>query len=415
MSSPETKKAGAGATTPATLNNQKSARSRSHQRASSYQSHSSSRGTSVSKTAGRRINPDSLTTLWFTVILICTLGLCSFMVSFNGLHDVAAWVGLPWWMRWAVPIFIDIAILAYSMAAVIHRARHETVWPTWVTLGAFTAVSVVANAAHALSIGEGQTVVQSWIGAGIAAMAPIAVFAATEQLSRLAFAVDRPAEASPAPEQVPSAATEKREEPKPVATQDPVRARIEAPSSPAERMALAGRPAADRQGTPQVAPLRSTSEDRPVRQFSSPVADQAATTPATPPVTATTPARPVAEVAAEEPKAATAPAATPTVPEAAATSPAAPAAVAEQEKSLPETTAEEPAEEPKVAEKPAGGSQSVVAEDDEFAAWVAAQHAEGTVVTGAMAGKFLNKSERTGRTRLNALKDERPEIFKGAN
>jgi hypothetical protein len=115
---------------------------------------------------GRRINPDSLYTLWFTVILICTLGLTSFMVSFNGLHDVAGWVGLPVWLRWAVPIFIDIAILAYSLAAVIHRARGETVWPTWTTLGAFTLLSVIANGVHALTRGAGTTAVQSWIGAG---------------------------------------------------------------------------------------------------------------------------------------------------------------------------------------------------------------------------------------------------------
>lgn len=111
----------------------------------------------VTGSAGRRINPDSLRTLWFTVALVGVLGLTSFMVSFNGLHDVAAWVGLPWWMRWAVPIFIDIAILAYSMAAVIHRARGEATWPTWLTPGVFTGVSVVANAAHALAKGEGET------------------------------------------------------------------------------------------------------------------------------------------------------------------------------------------------------------------------------------------------------------------
>ncbi|MBF0807314.1 DUF2637 domain-containing protein [Rothia nasimurium] len=134
-----------------------------------------------------RINPDSRAVLWFTVLLVLLLGVTSFMVSFNGLHDVASWVGLPPWLRWTVPVFIDIAILAYSMAAVIHRARGEAVALTWGTLMVFTLISVFANGAHALTVGGGQSAAQSWIGAAIAAAAPLSVFAATEELSRLAF------------------------------------------------------------------------------------------------------------------------------------------------------------------------------------------------------------------------------------
>lgn len=145
-----------------------------------------------------RINPDSRPVLWFTVFLVALLGITSFMVSFNGLHDVASWVGLPGWLRWTVPVFIDIAILAYSMAAVIHRARGEAVALTWATLMVFTLISVFANGAHALAVGEGQTALQSWIGAAIAAAAPLSVFAATEELSRLAFGKSEVEEA-PAP------------------------------------------------------------------------------------------------------------------------------------------------------------------------------------------------------------------------
>ncbi|MFW0168753.1 DUF2637 domain-containing protein [Rothia sp. P4278] len=141
----------------------------------------------ITPTSSPRINPDSIKTLWLTVVLIFILGVTSFLVSFNGLLDVAAWVGLPSYLRWTVPAFIDISILAYSMAAVIHKARNERVAATWVSLGVFTLISVVANAVHALSKGEGTTLVQMVIGATIAAAAPIAVFAATEELSRLAF------------------------------------------------------------------------------------------------------------------------------------------------------------------------------------------------------------------------------------
>lgn len=294
--------------------------------------------TRPSPVAGRRINPDSLKTLWFTVGAVAILGLTSFMVSFNGLHDVAAWVGLPWWMRWAVPVFIDIAILAYSMAAVIHRARGEATWPTWLTLGVFTVVSVVANAAHALAKGEGETAVQSWIGAGIASMAPLAVFAATEQISRLAFATDT------APQYTPQDEFVTAEELTPtVAAAGPV----EAPRAP-QRAQL----------------------------------DPVATEPET------------AEAVEERP-----------------------AAVMEP---TPETTAQPvaPAPEPvqEASQEPAEAPQSPVGEDEDpdgFIAWVRGQIAAGESLTGATAGAFLGKSDRTGRNRLNALRDERPEIFEG--
>ncbi|TFI02178.1 DUF2637 domain-containing protein [Kocuria rhizophila] len=322
--------------------------------------------TRPSPAAGRRINPDSLKTLWFTVGAVAILGLTSFMVSFNGLHDVAAWVGLPWWMRWAVPVFIDIAILAYSMAAVIHRARGEATWPTWLTLGVFTVVSVVANAAHALAKGEGETAVQSWIGAGIASMAPLAVFAATEQISRLAFATDTAPQYMPQEEPVtaeeltPAVAV-----PEPVAApRAPQRAQLDPVVSEPETMSQA----------PEAEPFEESDPE---------TAEEA------------TAAEPEIEEAAEEPPAAS----TEPTPETTG-QPVAPA---------PEP-AQEPSQEPADAPQPSTGEDE---DPDGFIAWVRGQVAAGESLTGATAGAFLGKSDRTGRNRLNALRDERPEIFEG--
>lgn len=131
-----------------------------------------------------RINPDSLGALWLTVGLVGFLAVASFMVSFTGLHEVAAWAGLPAWLGWAVPMFIDVAILAYTLAVLIHRHRGEKTWASWLSLAGFTLFSVIANAAHALSIPHPDAG-QQIIGAATAAMAPVAVFAATEQLGRL--------------------------------------------------------------------------------------------------------------------------------------------------------------------------------------------------------------------------------------
>ena len=131
-----------------------------------------------------RINPDSIQALWLTVVLVGFLAIASFMVSFSGLHEVAAWAGLPEWLRWAVPVFIDVAILAYTLAVLIHRHRGEPTWASWASLGGFTLFSMIANAAHAWAMPH-PNLAQQVIGAAVAALAPVSVFAATEQLGRL--------------------------------------------------------------------------------------------------------------------------------------------------------------------------------------------------------------------------------------
>ncbi|MGP4991749.1 DUF2637 domain-containing protein [Glutamicibacter ardleyensis] len=146
-------------------------------------------GDFTSKDQPRRINPDSHKMLWIAVGLVGFVGAISFMVSFAGLVAVAEWAGLPPAMRWAVPIFIDAAILVYSIAVLIHRSRGEKTWASWTSLAAFTLVSVLANVGHVLLMPERSTnEFQTLIGALVAGMAPIGVFAATEELGRMAIA-----------------------------------------------------------------------------------------------------------------------------------------------------------------------------------------------------------------------------------
>lgn len=84
----------------------------------------------------------------------------------------------------------------------------------------------------------------------------------------------------------------------------------------------------------------------------------------------------------------------------------APAAGTWQVIDTPEAVAEEPAPDAGKPEEVAGADDL-----DEFAAWVRKTISAGETVTGAMAGQFLGKSDRTGRNRLNALREEHPEIF----
>lgn len=132
-----------------------------------------------------RINPDSPIFIRVVVTGIVIAGLVAFAISFVSLYAVAEWLGLPVWMWWAVPVFIDLAILVYAALVLVHKARGERTWPSWTALGAFTLLSVIANGAHALSH-DHDTQWQASIGVLIAAMVPIAIFVATEQFSRVA-------------------------------------------------------------------------------------------------------------------------------------------------------------------------------------------------------------------------------------
>ena len=131
-----------------------------------------------------RIDPDTRGVQWTVVGLVGLLGLTSFVVSFRALHDVAAWAGIGPGLQWAVPVFIDGAILTYALAVLVHRSRGESVWPSWTSLAVFTAMSVAANAAHAVAAPQ-EVWWQTWVGAALAALAPLGVFAATEQMARL--------------------------------------------------------------------------------------------------------------------------------------------------------------------------------------------------------------------------------------
>ena len=140
----------------------------------------------VRKTA--RINPDAIPVLATAVGLVAILMVSSFIVSFSGIYDVSAWTGIPDVIQWLPALFIDAAILAYTISLVVFKARGESTWRTMVGLIAFAGISVVANIAHTLSFWDGElTDFRAWIGVLITAAAPIAVLLAAEEITRLAF------------------------------------------------------------------------------------------------------------------------------------------------------------------------------------------------------------------------------------
>lgn len=336
-----------------------------------------SRKTEKSMSTSRRINPDSIQTLWFTVGVVGFLAATSFMVSFAGLTEVAKWVGVPSWMRWTIPAFIDMAILAYSMAVLIHRSRGETTWRSWMSLSLFTGVSVVANAAHALSI-EHEVIWQAWIGAGLAALAPIGVFAATEELGRLA--VEQPAAHTKAQK------VEDLGEYQKAAT--PVIPPVSKPRPAVEPIAPAITPEAVVESEPVVktipvaAPVVEDPEDDPDPQPDPEPEKSEEVAPVEEAVEST----PLFDQVAQD----TEPVLSPE-----------PAPVA----TAPIVTA------PKLTVVGNAVKAAPIAELDKLARFVSNEIAEGRIPSAKAVAELLEVSERTARRKLASLKETRPEIF----
>jgi hypothetical protein len=142
----------------------------------------------VVKRKSARINPDAIPVLATAVALVALLMITSFSVSFSGIYEVSAWTGLPPFLQWLPAIFIDAAILAYTISLVVFKARGESTWRTFTGLIAFASVSVIANIAHTLSFWDGSLLdYRAWVGVLITASAPIAVLLASEEITRLAF------------------------------------------------------------------------------------------------------------------------------------------------------------------------------------------------------------------------------------
>ncbi len=132
-----------------------------------------------------RINPDSKPVLMAVAIGTALVFLASFALSAVALYDVALWAHVPFVLAGAVPVMLDVALVVYSLSALVRRARGQSARFSWALLGFFTAVSLVGNAAHAVGVPESARPI---VGAVVVALAPVAALAALENLAGLVIA-----------------------------------------------------------------------------------------------------------------------------------------------------------------------------------------------------------------------------------
>jgi len=127
----------------------------------------------------------ALTRVAAVVITVC-IGAASFVLSFAALRDLAARAGIPGQLAWLWPMIVDGTILQATMAVVAlagHRDQERSRRYFWIVLSSSAAVSVGANALHAVI--PGSKPLSPWLAAAIAVVAPVSLLAATHGLSLL--------------------------------------------------------------------------------------------------------------------------------------------------------------------------------------------------------------------------------------
>ena len=138
-----------------------------------------------------QISPDRFGVGIFAIFLVAIIMLASMVFSYVSIAEAGQWTHVPYGMHWLAPIFIDGAILTYTVSLAIFESREEdasTIRRTRSILWGFTGLSVVVNFAHAASGWDWDfTVLEAWIGCIIAISAPIAALLSAEEVVRLTF------------------------------------------------------------------------------------------------------------------------------------------------------------------------------------------------------------------------------------
>lgn len=161
----------------------------------------------VKRTA--QVSPDRLGVGVFAIILVIIVMTSSMVFSYVGIAEAAVWTGVPFGIHVIAPIFIDGAIITYTVSLTIFEWRREdrgTIRHTKRVLRGFTALSVGLNFAHTASVWQWNfTVYEAWFGALISVSAPIAALLSAEEVVRLAFRRRvEPQDLSVAAEEVPA-------------------------------------------------------------------------------------------------------------------------------------------------------------------------------------------------------------------
>lgn len=134
------------------------------------------------------ISPDRWYVGVSAIVLVGLIMAASYVFSFTAITEAAAWTGNPAPTHWLAAVFIDGAIVTYTITYAVFRSRGERARRSLFFLYLFSAVSVAVNAAHSASFWDWDFAdPQAQFGVLIAVAAPVAALLASEEVVRLAF------------------------------------------------------------------------------------------------------------------------------------------------------------------------------------------------------------------------------------
>lgn len=118
------------------------------------------------------------------------IALGAFWLSFTALTDLVMRAGVSAEQAWVWPLIVDgiIVVSTVAVVALVGHGRRVSAYP-WALLLVSAGISVVGNVTHALVISDGA--VPAAVSAGIAAVPPITLVAATHLSSVLLNRSDR--------------------------------------------------------------------------------------------------------------------------------------------------------------------------------------------------------------------------------
>lgn len=100
----------------------------------------------------------------------------AFWLSFTALADLARRAGIEEGQAWAWPLIVD-GVIVVSTVAVVALAGERAAWYPWTLLTGGAAVSVTANALHAIVAADAD--VSAGLAAAVAAVPPVVLLAST--------------------------------------------------------------------------------------------------------------------------------------------------------------------------------------------------------------------------------------------
>jgi hypothetical protein len=136
----------------------------------------------------RRFHADTPFVLGVLLLLVALLAAASFYVSFSGLFAAAAWaVGNNPPLQFAVPIMLDVAIVAFTLSLFVERERGDKVRWTWFAIAVFALASATANILHTLEVSTAINMGQLIVGAVISGGAPVLLAFSTDKAAVKVF------------------------------------------------------------------------------------------------------------------------------------------------------------------------------------------------------------------------------------